>query len=654
MSILGRVSNALIAQFMSIVVMRCDQLLTSRLDSFHTTSNITMGWQETAKSRRTKQQASIPKEWLLPDPLPSDLNVLSVPVASKLLTPREIEITDTDFESLLSNLTNGLWTSVEVVSAFYKRAIIAHQLTNCLTEIFIDEALQRAAQVDAHFATTGKPIGPLHGLPISLKDQFSLKGRETIMGYVSWIGKPADRDAAVVEILYEAGAVPFVRTNVPQTLMWCETFNNVFGRTLNPYNRTLTSGGSSGGESALLALHGSPLGLGTDIGGSLRVPTSFCALYALRPSMHRLPYGGLVNSSVGQESIHSVIGPMAPSLAALRIFTKTIIDAKPWEKDPACLRIPWDPKQSALGEHGGPVGRLCFAIMWDNGVVAPTPPVKRAMEITKKALEDAGHTVVDWTNHRHFEIYTNTANGGEDFARACAPSGEPYITSMLPSPSEAQDFNYLFGKLPTVEAELLKGAPISLPLALYSMNPQNVTEEAITKLKREYAHENDAALGPPDVAMELPRRSAFELWQLHAKRRELQKSYLDHWNATKDATGTGRPVDAIISPVAPYPAAPHGYNSDVFYTSMWNGLDYTACTFPVTTVDPELDVRVPRLQFHNYEDEHIHRWYDARIFKGAPVGLQLVGRTHEEEAVLAMTEVVDAALKKFQPETSRL
>lgn len=112
---------------------------------------------------------------------------------------------------------------------------------------------------------------------------------------------------------------------------------------------------------------------------------------------------------------------------------------------------------------------------------------------------------------------------------------------------------------------------------------------------------------------------------------------------------------------------------DAFYTSLWNGLDYTAVTFPVTTVQPEVDVRVPRHQFHNHEDEHVYRWCtsfwlafsllsermamsindlefvdDPHLFVDAPVGLQLVGRTHEEEAVLSMTEVVDSALVRFK------
>lgn len=105
-----------------------------------------------------------------------------------------------------------------------------------------------------------------------------------IPGYAGWIGQFAERDSVLVELLYECGAVPFVRTNVPQTLMvshsppctcpalmsaaqWGETYNHVFGRTTNPYNRYMTPGGSSGGEGALLAMRGSPLGVGTDIGG---------------------------------------------------------------------------------------------------------------------------------------------------------------------------------------------------------------------------------------------------------------------------------------------------------------------------------------------------------------------------------------------------
>lgn len=120
--------------------------------------------------------------------------------------------------------------------------------------------------MDAHIEKTGKPIGPLHGLPVSLKDNFNLKGLDATIGFVCFVGDPADDDACLAKMLQEAGAVFYVKTNVPTAMMIAETLNNTFGRTTQPGNRSTTCGGSSGGEAALLAFKGSPLGVGTDIG----------------------------------------------------------------------------------------------------------------------------------------------------------------------------------------------------------------------------------------------------------------------------------------------------------------------------------------------------------------------------------------------------
>ncbi|KAH9891213.1 general amidase [Cubamyces lactineus] len=558
-------------------------------------------WKALCAARKQRQLEQIPKEWTISLPPDDQRNVLDIPSTCGLLTPRELEITDTvNVDILLDKLRTAQWSSVEVTTAFYKRAIIAQQLTNCLTEIFIERALARAKEVDDYLKTRGKPIGPLHGLPISLKDQFCIKGLETIMGYAGWIGRVADRDSVLVEILYECGAVPFVRTNVPQTLMWGETFNHVFGRTTNPYNRYMTSGGSSGGEGALVALRGSPLGVGTDIGGSVRIPSTFCGLYGLRPSYERLPYCNAVNAQEGQESISSVLGPMTNSLEGVRTFTKAIIDAKPWRKDPLCVRKEWSEREYALGDHGGQGARLCFAIMWDNGIIKPHPPLRRAMEMTKKALEAAGHTVVDWENHRHLEIYANgekifAADDALDLLKDCALSGEPLIQTMSPDTDSHQ-----------------------------------------------YALDEPMAR---TIVGERRHLTAYELWELHKEKRALRKSHIDHWEATAAKTGTGRPVDAIISPAAAYAACPHGCNSDCFYTSFCNFLNYTASVFPVTFADMTLDGRAPPHQFHNKEDEAVYKLYDPELWHGMPVGLQLIGRTHEEEGVIAMTEIVDRALK---------
>lgn len=138
--------------------------------------------------------------------------------------------------------------------------------TNCLSETLFQQAVASSKALDAHFQQTGKPKGPLHGLPISIKDNFNVIGVDSTVGFASWVGHPAVYNATLVDILQDAGAVLYVKTNVPTAMMIAETVNNVFGRTLNPLNRKLTSGGSSGGESALIAFGGSPLGIGTDIG----------------------------------------------------------------------------------------------------------------------------------------------------------------------------------------------------------------------------------------------------------------------------------------------------------------------------------------------------------------------------------------------------
>ncbi|KJA24115.1 hypothetical protein HYPSUDRAFT_136874, partial [Hypholoma sublateritium FD-334 SS-4] len=176
-------------------------------------------------------------------------------------------------------------SAVETTRAFYKCAVIAHQLTNCLTRIFKERALARATELDEILRETGKTVWLLHGPPVSLKGACSIGDCIYCVStsYVSGIGQYADHDSVIIEILHKCGAVPFVRTYVSQTLMMStllsptthyllnlqkvgETHSNVFGRTLNPYNCSLTSGGSSDWESApLIAIKGSPPEVGMNI-----------------------------------------------------------------------------------------------------------------------------------------------------------------------------------------------------------------------------------------------------------------------------------------------------------------------------------------------------------------------------------------------------
>lgn len=136
---------------------------------------------------------------------------------------------------------------------------------HCLHEVFFNTAIEDARKLDAYYAQHKSPVGPLHGVPVSLKDQFHVRGVETTMGYVGWIntfegkqgtGKEKVFESEMVRELRNAGAVLYCKTSVPHTLMAGETVNNIIGYTLNPKNRHLTSGGSSGGEGALIGIRG--------------------------------------------------------------------------------------------------------------------------------------------------------------------------------------------------------------------------------------------------------------------------------------------------------------------------------------------------------------------------------------------------------------
>ena len=338
----------------------------------------------------------------------------------EFLTPQDREITESYAEDIVKQTTTGQWTAEAVTRAFCSRASLAHKLVssywslsrqllmksqvNCLHEVFFEDAIAEAKKLDAYFAEHKKPVGPLHGLPVSLKDQFHVRGVETTMGYVGWIdtfqgkkgtGKEKVFESEMVRELRNLGAVLYCKTSVPHTLMTGETVNNIIGYTWNPKNRNLSSGGSSGGEGALIAMKGSPLGFGTDIGGSIRIPAGFNGQYGLRPSTGRMPYEGMANSMDGQNTVLSVVGPLSSSLGGLRLAMTAILSQQPWLHDPLVHELPW------RSEHGQYIedilsasgSKLVFGVLKNDGVVTPHPPVRRAIDMAVKAVEAAGHKV---------------------------------------------------------------------------------------------------------------------------------------------------------------------------------------------------------------------------------------------------------------------
>ncbi|KAF3390541.1 Acetamidase [Penicillium rolfsii] len=389
----------------------------------------TPSYQERAAEKRANQLALIPPEWRL-SPVPS---VESQPDAlayiRSILTPAELALTEeTDITVLLRKLASAELSALELTRAFAKRAALAHQLTICCTEIFFEEAFATAKQMDEYLAKTGMTVGPLHGLPVSIKDLFSVKGVDTSIGWVGLTNNPAAADKSVARTLRRLGAVLYVKTNLPQSMMMSDSYNHVFGQCVNPLNRNLISGGSSGGESSILAARGSVLGIGTDLGGSIRIPASLCGIYGLSPSPGRHPYE---RGNPGQDIVRSVAGPMSCSLATIERYMEALPSASPWELDQHTAPVPWRRSMASLKAK-----RLRIGFLVDDGVVKVQPPIARAVREVVAALKAAGHEVFEWDSTSHgyaYQLWEKAilSDGGEGCRKKIEMTGEPLIEGML-------------------------------------------------------------------------------------------------------------------------------------------------------------------------------------------------------------------------------
>lgn len=499
-------------------------------------------WKATAQAKADDVLYLIPKEWRIEKTPPAEEQKdVTGAYIHQFLSKQEIAITETDAVGIVKQTTSGAWSAVDVAKAFCHRAALAHQMVNCLHEIFFDAAIQDAERADKYLKQNGKPIGPLHGLPVSLKDQFHVKGVETHMGYVGWIGtfqgkkgtgKEKVFESEMVKELRALGATLYCKTSVPHTLMCGETVNNIIGYTYNPKNRFLATGGSSGGEGALIGLRGSPVGFGTDIGGSIRIPSAFNGLYGIRPSSGRLPYEGMANSMDGQNSILSVVGPLATTPDALKLLVQGLISTQPWLHDPLVHEIPWrDEAELAILDPLKRVNhQLSFGVIRHDGACTPHPPVARAVEMVVNIAQKLGHKVIEWKptpTHARLTEICNTIwsfDGGADCNKDFALSGE--------EPA-----------------------------------PQCLIQTA-------------------------PQANASDIMKANIAHREAQKEYMEYWNSTAAVSGTGRPVDAVISPLAPFSAPRPGKYTYYGYSVFVNVLDYTSVVLPVTHVDKNVDKRL--------------------------------------------------------------
>jgi len=298
---------------------------------------------------------------------------------------------------LAAMIASGEVSSREVVDAHLERIDEVNGHCNAVTRVLADEARSAAASADASVAA-GDPLGPLHGVPFTVKENIELAGTPTTQGLPVFADLVAPVDAPIVERMRHAGAIPVGRTNLPELGLRISTDNPLHGLTRNPWHPGLTAGGSSGGEGSAIAAGMSPLGLGNDIGGSVRNPAYCCGITSLKPTHGRIPMFSCFEHDQNMALASQIMvtdGPMARSVDDL--WTAMAVMNGRDERDPRSVTValegPEVPRRAAVVRDvpGGPcdpavvdgVDKAADALAaagWD--VVDATPPeMERCQEV---------------------------------------------------------------------------------------------------------------------------------------------------------------------------------------------------------------------------------------------------------------------------------
>ncbi|KAF2263076.1 amidase signature enzyme [Lojkania enalia] len=537
------------------------------------------------QAERASKIAALPQAYLYPL-LPSERTILGKPI-----------------QELVQDVHKQVTSPIDILRTYGKVTIEAHKKTNCVTEILFPQA-EEWAEKEINLK------GPLAGIPVSLKDSIQVKGFDISVGYSRNTGKPYAEDGAMVKLLKDAGAIPFVKTNLPTTLLSFESTNDVWGRCTNPHNSNYSPGGSTGGEAALLAFGGSRIGIGSDVAGSVRVPAHFSGCYSLRCSTGRWPKMGMNTSMPGQEAIPSVFSPMARTLDDLTYFTRSLIGMKPWNYDYTVHPLEW---RDHIAAEYKEKKQLRVGILRTDGVVDPSPACARALENVASALAAEGHEVFDVNPPSPYEALV--------------------IASQLLNSDGCQTFMSFFR---TGEWN----DPGAAQMVFYMRLPRLVKYFYYLWVK--YVKGDGIWAG---LLRNWHPKTAYEYWQLAGRREAFKAKFFKWW--AEEAK-----MDFMVTPPNATPAVPHDGMRDAVsscgYTFLFNLLDYSAGIIPVTHVDPVLDQLPATFNFKNLNGvaKGAYKHYDATKMAGLPVAVQVVGRRLEEEKVLTVMERIEDALDK--------
>jgi amidase len=440
---------------------------------------------------------------------------------------------------------SGAVSSLELVEAHLDRIEQVNPHFNAFTMVLADQARAAARRADQ-----GLKMGPLHGVPVTVKDSYNVAGLPTRLGSYFAPEAPASQDSAVVQRLRRAGAIILGKTNTPEFVAGYETDNYITGRSNNPWNVDRTPGGSSGGEAAAIASGCSPGGVGTDGGGSIRVPAHFCGIAGLKPTPGRISLIGH-RPSEGVRGI-GVAGPMARSVSDVRLLFEVLAGYD--DRDP--VSAPVELRSPTI--EGARIG--VFESFYDTPV---QPAVRRAVRDAATMLSGLGFAV-----------------------DAFRPEGLERAPNL---------WSFLFAELPA-----------------------RASKERIAGREAEAHWTYTENL---DRLLERPPASGWQVIESLAARDSMRRSLVEQM----------RNVPFLLMPVAGIVAFPHRERK---FATESKSIGLFQAMMPAT---PFNLLGLPALAVPFSLDEH-----------GMPVGVQIVGRPWEEEAVLELGVALEVARGAFQ------
>ena len=491
----------------------------------------------------------------------------------------------------------GTVTSRELVEAHIRRIESVNPRLNAVVVPLFAQARVEAELADQARAR-GELLGSLHGVPITIKECFHVAGTPATEG----IGRFADEfikvDAPLVRRLRRAGAIVLGKTNVPQLMLLHETDNPVYGQTNNPWNLDRSPGGSSGGEAAIIAAGGSPLGLANDLGGSIRQPAHSCGICGIKPTTGRLTNAGVRANLTGMEAILPQAGALARNVEDLCLALEVLTTLEPREVDLQMAPVPF----------GNPVhvdvAKLRIGVWSDDGYFSASPALRRAVNEAADALRHLGAHVEPFQppDVAHaVELYFGllSADGAADAVRLLGDSSRDWRIRRL----------VLLGQCPAWLRHVLSSGL-----------------RAIGQKR---------ASGLIDT---IGRLSADQYWQLSAARVEYAERFFAAWGEQR--------LDAVICPPHSLPALRHGSTEHLAVAASYcywaNVLGVPAGVVPATRV--RSGEETDRVAGRDVVDRAAKNVELGSV--GLPVGVQVAAARWREDIVLAVMAALESHFRR--------